>query len=404
MQSVLRLLANCNIPRRIMGRVDARDGLTSRLLMVLFVAGALLLPPSVESAGAPGGVPVVRLADEASAQFVQNKNDIAIIEVSGNYNRFASDGSENFGARALLAKEFLRTHPDAYDMLVVFTGFPIDTGDFTAFHHAVKNDIQGIGRPLFDNTAAYGSAGQLKGFIDMAALAKYSTNPLDREFDQMLGTFAHEFLHQFAAYINYRKPDGTRSADLLGRDGVHWSYLLDTNGSLLYGSRWKDNGDGTFTANLVRDAYSPLDLYLMGLRRKDEVPPFSIIDAPGVDATQLPLLGAKVTGVRRQITIDDVIAIEGPRIPDAAQAQKSWRVAVIYAVRPGQTVTDAELTSLANIRRTLGTRFNALTDGALNLNVLAEPPFTGSTGSPAGLPIPATSFATSVNLPQALTW
>jgi choice-of-anchor A domain-containing protein len=339
-----------------------------------------------------------------SARFVRNQSDIAIIELSGNYDRKLADGSFNAEPRTVLAREFFRTHPDAYDMLVVFTGFPIETGELMAFHHAVSNRVQGIGRTQLDNTAQYGSNGKLQGFIDMAALSRYRTDILDKEFEQTLQVFAHEFLHQFGAYVKYRKPDGSISTELLGREGAHWSYLLDSDASVLYGSRWRDNGNGTFTSATVLDGYSALDLYLMGLKRKEEVPPFYIIDAPGVDPAQLPLLGATVTGTRRTITIDDIIAAEGPRVPDAASSQKDFRIAIVYAVRPGQEVSAAELTALTNIKRTLGTRFGALTDGAANINVFAEPPLDLTTGSPAGLPLPASPIASSVNLPQALAW
>ncbi|MBI4697887.1 MAG: hypothetical protein HY758_02980 [Nitrospirae bacterium] len=38
------------------------------------------------------------------------------------------------------------------------------------------------------------------------------------------------------------------STALLGKDNRHWSYLLDSDASVLYGNDWQDNKDGTFTS------------------------------------------------------------------------------------------------------------------------------------------------------------
>jgi len=52
----------------------------------------------------------------------------------------------------------------------------------------------------------------------------------------MIPTLSHEFLHRWGAGARFKNADGTLNAGLLGRDGSHWSYLLDTNGSVLYGN------------------------------------------------------------------------------------------------------------------------------------------------------------------------
>ncbi|QJR11141.1 Tol-Pal system protein TolB [Usitatibacter rugosus] len=353
---------------------------------------------------APAKSGAAKAGEDNTATFVRDQGDVAIIELTGNYDASLAGGAFNVGARQVLAREFLRTHPDAYDMLVVFTGFPIQTGEALAFHHPVRNQVMGIGRDLFDNSSFYGSAGRLQGMIDMALLTQYSTDSMSRDFEQGLMVFSHEFMHQFGSYVKYRKADGSTSTGLLGRDASHWSYLLETNGSVMYGSRWRDNGDGTFTSVAVRDAYSALDLYLMGLKRREDVPPFFVIDAPGVDPTQLPLLGATVTGTKRIVTVEDIIAVEGPRIPEAGLAQKDFRLAFIYAVRPGQQATITELAAMDQMRRALATRFSALTGGVGNLNVFVEPALTLAPGTPATLPPSVSLPAPTVNVQQGITW
>jgi len=68
--------------------------------------------------------------------------------------------------------------------------------------------------------------------------------------------------------------------------------------------------------------YSPLDLYLAGMIDKSKMPPTILIDSPGGDPAQLPAAGATVTGTGRIVTIDDIIAAMGPRVPATSVSQK----------------------------------------------------------------------------------
>jgi choice-of-anchor A domain-containing protein len=353
-------------------------------------------------------VPRIKAAqkDLPATRFVADRGNVSIIEISGSYDADLPDGTTfNIVPRQALAREFYKSHPDTYDMVVVFTGFPIQMpGETFAFYHGVKNQVMGIGMDAFDNSSAYGSQGKLEGFIDMGSLAHHAANSFDKQFDFSVMAFTHEFMHQFGVHVKYRKPDGTVSDELLGQQHAHWSYVLDTSASVMYGARWHDNGDGTFTSAEIEQYYSPLDLYLMGIKKKEDVPPFFIIDAPGVDPTQIPHLGDTITGTRRNISIDDVISVEGPRSPSADVSQKDFRLAIIYAVRPGQAVGDAELAQIADIRRALATRFGAMTSGAANLNVYTEALTGNTTGTPANLPPSASLPITSVNLSLATSW
>ena len=87
------------------------------------------------------------------AEFVEDRGHVSIIDFSGNYDSELAGGSLNSEARAVVAKEFYRTHADEYDFLVVFSAFEFDTGDAVAFHLGVQNDVEGIGVPIFDHSA-----------------------------------------------------------------------------------------------------------------------------------------------------------------------------------------------------------------------------------------------------------
>ncbi|UUZ54323.1 hypothetical protein LP419_39175 [Massilia sp. H-1] len=221
------------------------------------------------------------------AKHVRDANQLALIELSGNYNKRLPNDAVNIEPRTVVAKEFFRTHQDRYDFVVVFTNFEFETNDALAFHIGVQNKVKGLGIPEFDHSGYYGSAYRLQGYIDMAALSRYVTNPFDARFDQVLSVFAHEFLHQFGAKTRFRQNGGDPSSALLGKEGSHWSFLLDSGASVEYGNQWRDNGNGTFTSVANRQFFSPLDLYLMGMNKKEEVPPFFLIQNPDIDAARL---------------------------------------------------------------------------------------------------------------------
>lgn len=351
------------------------------------------------------GAAAPAFAQDFQATHLEDRGRISVIELVGDYDRFTDAGPVNAEPRMAVAREFLRTHPDEYDFLIVFTTFPIDLGDpgVRGFHLAVRNDVQGIGRELFDQSALFGSSGRLQGYIDMSALGGYAADPLDPRFEGTLVAISHEILHQWAAYVRFRRPDGTLSDALLeDGDGPHWSFLLDSDASVLYGNEWTDNGDGTFTTAGGLKFFSPLDLYLAGFFAPGEVPPFVVVESPATDRRRLPERGVTVAGTPLTVEIQDVIAAEGPRVP-AAGAARELRAAFLLVTRPGDTVAPREIENLERIRRSLQTRFSILTGGRGLLRI-----------HPAGLPDvepgepepvdPGTPGTGTVDLQRALDW
>jgi hypothetical protein len=82
--------------------------------------------------------------------------------------------------------------------------------------------------------------------------------------------------------------------------------------------------------------WSYLDLYLMGLITASEVPDFFILrnlTAAGRDANGRPIFKAD----RTKVTIQDVIAVEGPRQPDVDHSQKKFNTGMVIMVEHGKT-------------------------------------------------------------------
>jgi subtilase family serine protease/flagellar hook assembly protein FlgD/fibronectin type 3 domain-containing protein len=313
---------------------------------------------------------------------IEDRDHVTIMEVGGIYDRQPEPNrAYEIAIREAIAKEFLRTHADDSDFLVTFTGFPYALGDDTegaqvgGRYYALKNDIQGIGQELFDSSASFGSNGRLQGYIDMGALSRLVTDPTDPNFEHTLSILAHEFLHRWAAHIRFRDADGSLSAALLGREGAHWNFLLQSHNSVLYGNDWRDNRDGTFTSQgRSRAFYGPLDLYLMGMLDKSQVPPSVLIQNAAVDPTRLPELGVTIQGTPKTITIDDIVAAEGERVPSAQNAPKQFKMAFIFLVRPGEQAHARDLRSINALRDAFATRFAILTGGNGIVQVFPEQP------------------------------
>jgi hypothetical protein len=171
-----------------------------------------------------------------------------------------------------------------------------------------------------------------------------------------MSQLAHEMGHRWSAFVSARVGNET-----IPLGPTHWArglhapaafpYQRPSEASAMGGGVWQDNFDGTFT-QLDDDYYVPatgwsyLDLYLMGLITPSEVPDFFILRnlAPaGRDANGRPMFRAD----RTKVTIQDVIAVEGPRAPDIDKSQKAFNTGIVVIVEHGRTPS-RELVERAN--------------------------------------------------------
>jgi|SRR5690606_2936172 len=232
------------------------------------------------------------LGDFSVSYFGESSN-ISIINFAGNYDKNVN-GSVNVEARQAVTQEFYRVQPDQYDFLVIFTKFPVDSGDAAAFNISYENDVEGIGLPLFDNSLDMRSE-RLQATIDMTELSDWEFNPGNIQFNFTTGVLLHEMMHRWGVRAKFQDKSGLISDLTLGRDGAHWNYFLNSNASVMYGSLWNDLGGNQFQTTAVRNSLSPLDLYLMGFREPSSVPDFFYIEngTPGnrYNITTVPLTG-----------------------------------------------------------------------------------------------------------------
>lgn len=176
-------------------------------------------------------------------------------------------------------------------------------------------------------------------------------------YNYAIGHLGHEVGHRWSAYVSAKVNGETVSLGVWPHwaPGLHarvpFPYSLPVEASTLGGGVWQDNFDGTFTQ--LRDGYfvpatgySYLDLYLMGLISAAEVPDFFILNnlvRVSKDTNGHPVFRAE----RMKVTIQDVIAAEGPRLPDVDHSQRKFNTGIVVIVAHGQSPSH-ELIERAN--------------------------------------------------------
>jgi hypothetical protein len=175
-------------------------------------------------------------------------------------------------------------------------------------------------------------------------LARRSLNGKIPSYDYAMSQIGHEMGHRWSAFVSAKV-----NGEAIPLGPTHWArglqapvpfpYQRPVEASAMGGGVWQDNFDGTYT-QLDDDYYVPatgysyLDLYLMGLLAPAEVPDFFILRnlvAAGRDKDGHPMFKAD----RTKVTIQDVIAAEGPRLPDVDHSQKQFNTGIVVIVEHG---------------------------------------------------------------------
>jgi hypothetical protein len=254
---------------------------------------------------------------------------------------------------------------DKFDFIVSYSDFRVDNPEGgTPSTGPRGGNVSGIGTRT-NSLESYCSKGQLQWMyvepVATAAIQTQERSPDGRmtNYDYAMSQVGHELGHRWAADAR-----ALVNGETITLGPTHWATGVHLPAAFPYGraieadamggSTWKDNGDGTYT-QLDRDYYSPakgfswLGLYLMGLAKPEEVPPFFILRnlqrTGQQDAEGHPIF----RGDKTVITIQDVIAAMGPRVPDSDHSQKKFNTAMVVMTMPGQPPSKELLTAAANI-------------------------------------------------------
>jgi hypothetical protein len=223
--------------------------------------------------------------------------------------------------------------------------------------------VTGIGNTQGD-VGAYCSQGRLQFMfaqpVSTAAVQQHERSPDGRmsNYNYAVSQIAHELGHRWGATAS-----ALVNGERINLGPTHWAagvhfpaafpYGREGESDIMGGSTWQENADGTFT-QIDRDFYNPAkgwswpSLYLMGLARPDEVPPFFILrnlQRTGQDAQGRPIY----RGDKTVITVNDIIAAMGPRVPAVDASQKAFNTAIVVITEPGRQPTEVLLNNARNI-------------------------------------------------------
>jgi hypothetical protein len=282
-----------------------------------------------------------------------------------------------------LLQAFYRAHSDSFDTAYVWTDFDYDNGLGIAHSFNVRNHISGIGLKTFDRGSDYGSPARLSTIITMGNAADWPSDPQSHAagLNSAISIVCHEQGHRWLAYVRFDANHEIKD-DLLGRENAHWSFLVDTRtdsqggfSSLMEGNAWRDFGAGTFTTvESAVNYFTPLDQYLMGLRSADDVGeiPYLVTDAQLTEflREKSPASGFSMSAVRKTTSVAQIVEREGPRIPDAANAEKEFRVAFILLTEKGSVPSGGTIEKISRYRDSLVRYFSVATGGRASMNAL----------------------------------
>ena len=262
-----------------------------------------------------------------------------------------------------MACSVIKSLGDRFDFFVWYSDFRVDNQEAgTPSTGPRGGNVTGIGETM-RGLQNYCSQGRVQWmfvqpvYIGAAQGQERSPDGRMTGYDYAMSQVGHELGHRWTADAK-----ATVNGETFDLGPVHWArgleapaafpYTRPVEASAMGGGAWQENADGTFTQLdddffVPATGYSWLDLYLMGLAKPEEVPPFFIlrdlVNTGTRDAAGHPIYRGRKTPV----TIADVVAANGPRLPAFDQAQKQFNTGVVMVVQHGQQPS-AGLVSRAN--------------------------------------------------------
>ncbi len=354
-------------------------GLQNSFQLVLYPSGNFTLTYSgIQTSLAGSTNPIVMGFHPGGAAGLENISFSADLPYASGggavYEDFYAFGTPLVNEVALFQR-FYAQFPDEFFQLVFFTNFLQTMAGF-ANESNIKNDVTGIGLALFDNSSQYGSNGVLESRCNMNRLAAWlQPDPTARWFSKgnnFLTIMGQEAGHRWGAFTFFDPGTGPSNL-ILGRSDAHWSYYADIDHSSLEGGNWVSAGGSNYICPTRIDYFSEIDEYVFGLRTPAEVTDFFYISSPfnndpsnRDDGT--PGINAGATGDYVPVTVEHIIAAEGPRTPTEPNENHDLRQAFILLVAAGTSPTQADLDKISGFRRAWEDYFEVSCDGRLTCN------------------------------------
>ncbi len=288
------------------------------------------------------------------------------------HGHFARSGMEDW------SRQFYEHFSDNADFLVFYMSQRRDWTEGSARSSgAVAGGIRGAGLPAAWRTGT-GSAGRLQGMQEVSWIGAFSCEPSghSRDFgalaDYSLAVWmnGHELGHRWGVALD--PPERSEYARI--SDNVHWLWELHHPAafcepgppcSSLMGGAWWEEAEPSYYVQRAKNGYpqatgyGPLDLYLMGLARPEEIPRLFVLANPRWEFRRG--YGWGFLADRKEFGIADIIRQLGPRWPDAAHSQKEFNTVYVFFVMQGDELRQSDLERVEGIRQAWIRHFHAAT-------------------------------------------
>jgi hypothetical protein len=193
-------------------------------------------------------------------------DEVFIVQIDPPPNGVVSDSDTNGFARDVAKLVYEQTE-DVWDFIAVYADYT--TPLVGSRYIRAKNDTTKIGFQLWDGTEHFGSAGRLMG---VGLIDDVARMPQQMEFaDGDMQLLLHETIgHQYGVF----HPE-------VNRPGGHFALGLESPCfTMMYGRPWRRVDDTHFkceqepnpNTGLLDIKFHPWMMYMMGLRRRSEVP------------------------------------------------------------------------------------------------------------------------------------
>jgi hypothetical protein len=302
------------------------------------------------------------------------------------------------------ANALLAAHGDNFDVVGIWLNFNVFAPGCAVFLLG-RNDVEGLGLPIFDDLADTGLVGsRLAGLMTMLNVKKCYWQPgAAPDADMTRLVINHELMHRWGVYLpdsgdlQFAAPLGTPMDPFPPGCGspTHWSYRIDTQGSCQTAD-WVGTNPATlqvgppppcgmpcsppgltrinFNTDIPGGVYSYPDLYLMGMVSPGEM------DAGAGELRQMDDANCSFnpyTGSITPFTSADIIATAGLRVPDSTASQKDFRIGWVMIHRPGSAPVQADLDKAAGIlqQQSLDFAYSTLGRGTTDNTLTVADPF-----------------------------
>ena len=267
----------------------------------------------------------------------------------------------------LIKNVLLREKQTEWDHAFIFPVFEHGEGSYSCCGNAA---VRGIG-PRSDSA--------LPPSPDLTIL---STLPRDLSSYRSCEYLQHGFGHRFLFYIGLKVGDSI--TNVLNPDLIHPSFFMNTQAafpvntaqdwSAMGGTPWRQNSDGTFSPAWGPQpgscGFSWVELYLMGLVTASEVPEWFYLE----NAREVPgSFGSRYNATKVRVTIDQVIAANGPRVPAAETSQKNFTVLFVLLTTAGREISASEISLVQRLRQQFAAQFERAVGDRARMNTTFLP-------------------------------